>query len=478
MGKSKNSIVAILMSVLLFTLPAAAATDTKTVNINVDLTPPPAPGVTINPETWTNGSVTVDVSNVTDFGPAGVAKVEYSTDGGNSWQTDDTGIDFSFSITDEGAHDIVVKTCDKASHISAESVKHAYIDKTNPEITINGVQQGQVYYEVKAPHYDLSDTGGSDIDMSSLAVTMKKDSAIIPWSNDENLTEKGSYEMTVTVRDSAGNTASKTVNFEINTPAAPMAPDVTAVSPSELRIDWAEATGATGYRIYIDGVSQDLGNVTSYHNTDLLPNTQHTYEIEGYNALGTSEKSPAAIGWTLANKPANLHITGRAPGSMDFAWDTNGNPVGTEYRISIEDGQGYSDDSGFIPDLLSHTFTGLQLGQEYTIKVVARNCAGVEGEAETITAYANRSPVLTITSPTDGTVFSELEEYKVIEVTGTVTDDDDDSVTVTAMLNGITKQVIVENCLGSKPYTISFDVEADNIPEGNMTVTVTADDGK
>jgi len=80
------------------------------------------------------------------------------------------------------------------------------------------------------------------------------------------------------------------------------------------------------------------------------------------------------------------------------------------------------------------------------------------------------NPQLTITSPSTQTAFDKAT------LTGTVTDTVSGTVTVSAILNGIEKSVVVDNTTTPQPWTLEWDIVIDNIPDGSYTnIVVTAD---
>ncbi len=81
-------------------------------------------------------------------------------------------------------------------------------------------------------------------------------------------------------------------------------------------------------------------------------------------------------------------------------------------------------------------------------------------------------PSLIITSPDVQAAFD------TITLTGTVCDTDGDDVTVSSTLAGVIKSVVVSNTLTPQPWTLEWDIDTDNIPDGIYTnIAVQQDDG-
>jgi hypothetical protein len=108
--------------------------------------------------------------------------------------------------------------------------------------------------------------------------------------------------------------------------------------------------------------------------------------------------------------------------------------------------------------------------------VKARNTDGVETEPISISENTNTAPVINISNPAPETAYSEVEGHNIITIVGTIMDADNDDVTVTATINGISKTATVSQCKTAKEFTIEFS--ANDIPEGKYSITVTASDGK
>jgi hypothetical protein len=102
---------------------------------------------------------------------------------------------------------------------------------------------------------------------------------------------------------------------------------------------WTDNAGnELGYRVLrkADGVnlSGDLSpDTTQWLQTGLGVNTSHQIIVENFNAGGTNDSSNSGVIYTLANMPSGLTVTGVYLSSASLAWDPNGNPVGTVYRI-------------------------------------------------------------------------------------------------------------------------------------------------
>ncbi|WP_273485213.1 Ig-like domain-containing protein [Desulforamulus ruminis] len=90
----------------------------------------------------------------------------------------------------------------------------------------------------------------------------------------------------------------------------------------------------------------------------------------------------------------------------------------------------------------------------------------------------NSMPQMILTFPTTNQSFSTVYERKIITLSGTVSDVDNDNVTVSATIGGKTKGTVISGTSTEKSWSLTWDVAADNISQGSYSnIVVTADDG-
>ncbi len=94
-------------------------------------------------------------------------------------------------------------------------------------------------------------------------------------------------------------------------PPAPVATAATNVVSLGFDANWESSAGATGYVLDVssagDGtVSQDVGNVTSFADSNLSARTDYTYAVRAYNASGESAESNTVAVTTTALDPGTL----------------------------------------------------------------------------------------------------------------------------------------------------------------------------
>ncbi|MCG2826452.1 MAG: right-handed parallel beta-helix repeat-containing protein [Thermoplasmatales archaeon] len=132
-------------------------------------------------------------------------------------------------ITEEGTYILFVQATDKANNVATKTVSFI-IDKTKPDITIDGVADG-VYYNVSVTPVFWC----SDVNLDTVSAVLNDEIFI----NGTVVEDEGGYTLVVLATDKAGNNASETISFIID-----------KTNPS----------------INITGVADD-----SYYNTDIIP---------------------------------------------------------------------------------------------------------------------------------------------------------------------------------------------------------------
>src|SRR5690606_32602654 len=83
----------------------------------------------------------------------------------------------------------------------------------------------------------------------------------------------------------------------------------------------------------------------------------------------------------------------------------------------------------------------------------------------------SNSPVLTLSNANADSYFSRTSGG-TITLSGTIFDPNGDSVTISATIGGKNKQVTVTGTGSVKSWSLSWNISADNIPDGNYTGTV------
>ncbi len=171
--------------------------------LSIDVEKPNAPEIELSKDDWTNEDVTVTLlPDHDDF--SHLEKVEYKI-GDGEWK--DYGMLYvsinlsgpePITVTTEGETVVKARATDRAGNVSDEANKTAFIDKTKPTITLNGdasiiMEEGLAYTE----------QGASVTDNSAENLTVTTTGAV-------DTTTPGTYTVTYTATDKAGNVAEET----------------------------------------------------------------------------------------------------------------------------------------------------------------------------------------------------------------------------------------------------------------------------
>lgn len=110
------------------------------------------------------------------------------------------------TVTGEGSHEIVVAAVDEFGRSSLARSRFV-LDATPPEISISGVEDGEIYSSPVTITFEATD---ELCGIESLTATLNDEEI----SSGTTVDSDGVYKLIVTARDKAGNTSTKEVNFE------------------------------------------------------------------------------------------------------------------------------------------------------------------------------------------------------------------------------------------------------------------------
>jgi hypothetical protein len=189
----------------------------------------------------------------------------------------------------------------------------------------------------------------------------------------------GNYLAMVHVANTGGGTL----------PSTPTGLTATAVSTSQINLAWNSASGATGYKVYQDGICgtllQSLGNVLNFSDSGLAAGSSHSYSLKATNSSGDSNCSTAASATTFANlppTPTGLTATPVSTSQINLAWNISSGA--TSYKVYHD---AICSAGAFLQQVSVTSFqhTGLAASSTHSYAVKANNAAGDSGCSATAT---------------------------------------------------------------------------------------------
>jgi len=129
--------------------------------------------------------------------------------------------------------------------------------------------------------------------------------------NVTSLTAGTAYTYYVQASNVTG-TSSNSNSINVTTvPVAPTANTATNITSTSFTASWGSVTGATSYNLVIDGVSTNVGNVTTYTKTGLASGDR-TYYVQAVNSGGNSANSNSITTTLVSNLVAYYNFSGNA----------------------------------------------------------------------------------------------------------------------------------------------------------------------
>lgn len=347
----------------------AAGTTTVVRNFTIDTTGP-----------------SIDITGVVDGGlyNAPITPVITVTDATSQSITLDGAPWTPGEISAEGAHTLVVQAADDAGHVAQASVMFT-IDTTGPTIDISGVVEGGLYNAAISPTVTVSGAATSTITLNGVS-----------WAPG-TVDVEGSYLLSVTASDSAGNSSARTLAFAIDltgptveiTGVSPGGIYNTAVSPS------VTITGADSSSITLNG--------TPWTPAEITEDGDYTLAVGASDAAGNAVSQ--SVAFTIDRTAPAISIAGVTDGSL---YNTAVTPAVTVTGADV---------SSVMLDGAPWTPTEITADGTYTLAVSASDGAG-NSASQTITFEIDRTaPVIDITGVTDGSVCTAAVT-PVVTVTG------------------------------------------------------------
>ncbi|MDI3317239.1 MAG: glycosyltransferase [Bacillota bacterium] len=161
---------------------------------------------------------------------------------------------------------------------------------------------------------------------------------------------------------------------------------VSAITTSSAHASWNPSSGASSYRVTLDGQQIGSTSSTSWDITGLQPGTWHMLQVVAVDSSGHTSSPVSASFWTLPAAP-NVTAAATSPHSATASWSTVAGA--TAYQLSL-DGVTWTG----VGTSTSYSWANLAGGTTYTVHVRAVDAAGAgpEGTATFTTPQAPPPP--------------------------------------------------------------------------------------
>ncbi|MDE2857021.1 MAG: fibronectin type III domain-containing protein [Chloroflexota bacterium] len=390
---------------------------------SVKTLPSAVPGIPGSP---TTSAVTKTSITLTWTASSGVVDTyEVSKDGGDNWVDAGSDLEHVFSgLTTNTAYTLQVRG-KNTNGVSA-------VASADPATTLPSAAPGDpgslATSAITASSITLSWAAGSGVTDSYEVSTDGND-----WTDAGSDTEhvfsgldaNTAYTLRVRGKNRVGVSSAVSATTVKTLPNPPTAPETSAITASGITLTWtASADGAETYEVSSDGGDNwvDAGGTDTTHSfSGLTANTAYTLQVRAKNASGVSSAASAASVTTLPaavpGVPSGLATPTITANSIKLTWTASSGVVDT-YEVST-DGNSWTDAGSDT----EHIFSSLSANTAYTLRVRAKNRAGVS-------AVASEGPVTTasaVTQPPDPP--SELDTRDIDQDSATLVWDKSDGAT-------------------------------------------------
>jgi large repetitive protein len=318
----------------------AGNVSTSTVRFSIQLPIPDtlAPNLTINQPTE-GAYVRVGqkfFASASDGG-SGVAAVEQRTDSQAAWKPLAAGAATGTYTLDvgslsDGPHAVAARATDNAGNVSDVQTRRFIVDNTPPVIVFRNVANGGRYDGAVSAEFEVT-----DVDLVSSSANLNG----LPYISGTAITTAGSYTLTVTGRDRAGNETANVIVFVVNAMAS-NAPVVVAVSPKAGAVVRSGSLFVAQLQTGSDIARLEVAAATGLPYVAMRPSANGTYDlpipvaVDGIMTLRVRAVSNLAVAYadvthtvTIDNTPPVIESTSVLDGKTY--------PVGTSVVFRMTD---------------------------------------------------------------------------------------------------------------------------------------------
>lgn len=406
------------------------STCTRTVKV-VDTTPPV---ITLN------GAATVTVECGTGYTELGALATD-TCDG-------PVPVTTSGSVSGaKGTYTVTYTATDSSGNTANATRKVIISDSTAPVITLKGsnpmtVECGTGYAEPGATATDSCDGNG-------IAVSI---SGSVPAA-------KGTYTVTYTAKDSSGNTATANRTVIVSDTKAP---NITITGANPMTVECGQ-----GYTELGATATDSCDGTVTVSISGSVPTTKGTYTVT-YTAKDSSGNTATATRTVNVTdtKAPTITLKGSNPMTVDLATGTYVEPGAT--ATDSCDGTVSVTITGSVPSVIG----------AYTVTYTAKDSSGNTATAtRTVNVISSAGPSITGLIASPGSLNSQNQKMKTINLTYTVVDPNDPAptITVTATSSDPDSGVFPGDLPGDIVIdsTTAVDLRQEHAPGGQRTYTIT-----
>ena len=324
----------------------------------------------------TNPTITID--GVED-GDLKNTDITYEVNGSDAVTVTLNGKDAAASgvISEDGEYTLVATSTDEAGNTATKKITFT-IDKSNPEIVINGVQDGDIRKD--DVHYSVTSSDNVVVSINGLTADLAG-----------TISNEGTYELVATSADGAGNSTSKKISFTIDKTVPKVT--VTGMKNNDIRNDDVtySVSSTDNVKVTINGKEAELSGTISDEGTYVLvaTSTDKAGNVTSETFTFTIDKTAPGINISGINKKVTnetVHYVITADGNISAAI------TGKESR---EDGKSNAvNETKTGRDTVSGTISN---NGEYTITVNATDAAGNAAEQKIVSFIVDKKdPELSI----------------------------------------------------------------------------------
>lgn len=189
-------------------------------------------------------------------------------------------------VSAEGAHTLLVGAADTGGHASQRTVAFT-IDKTPPRIALSGVEEGSLLHSSFSAVIAVTDLSPFTTGHVLENLTLQTAAA---FSSGDRVDVDGSYVLLASATDRAGNTATRSVSFVLD--SAPREPKDLSIRVEEgagADLSWTKPeSDVLAYRVYRDGnrISSSLEPALTFRDPGYSADAAHVYEVAAVDRVG------------------------------------------------------------------------------------------------------------------------------------------------------------------------------------------------